>query len=392
MSCQNCNNSSCCGCNGTFDDCGGTNCIGTECTDASSCTRASTPCNTACNQNSAACETLPSALENFIKSFFGTVQRTEVDGKVTWVLPCDLDTGIPGNPKGTDEGLACYFKRLFQDGLVGLLGPKGDKGDTGTAGHNAYTVATSAFVPPASPGGSVQFTIIPSPVVSVGQTIFIPGSGWYTITEIFQSSTVFAQLLESISSPSAVIPPGTLVLPTGPRGLSITGPTGPQGAKGDTGPQGPTGATGTPGATGATGPAGATATNQNSVITGGITDYNMTGAYAKVDFGAADLEATLVTPGTYLFVISLTILMSSGGAQKSWSFKLFSATNAADIPDSQASYRFDDHVLVDNIAFTAVVTSSVPNEVIQLYGLTSGVAGTQTVNFTDSRMTYVRLA
>jgi hypothetical protein len=118
----------------------------------------------------------------------------------------------------------------------------------------------------------------------------------------------------------------------------------------------------------------------------------MTGAYAKVDFGAADLEATLVTPGTYLFVISLTILMSSGGAQKSWSFKLFSATNAADIPDSQASYRFDDHVLVDNVAFTAIVTSSVPNEVIQLYGLTSGVAGTQTVNFTDSRMTYVRLA
>jgi len=353
-----------------------------------------TPCNTACNQNSAACETLPSALENFIKSFFGVVQRTEVNGKVTWVLPCDLDTGIPGNPRGTDEGLACYFKRLFEDGLVGLEGPQGEKGDTGDSGNNAYTVATSAFNPPANPGGSAQFSIIPSPVVSVGQTIFIPGSGWYVITEVFQSSTIFATLLESIPSPLGVIPPGTLVLPTGPRGLSITGPTGSTGAKGDTGAAGATGATGAMGATGATGPAGATATNSNATIVGAGADYDMTAAFAKVTFAGTDLEATLATAGTYFLTFSLTILMNSGGTQRSWSFKLFNSTTALDIPDSTASFRFDDHVLFDNVAVRAIVTTTLPNTVIQLYGITSGAtgAGTQTVNVTDSTLVYIQLA
>src|SRR5258706_4602955 len=86
--------------------------------------------------NTAACETLPSQIENFTLQFFGTVFKTEVDGIVTWSLPCSLDVGLPNNPRGVDEGLACYFLRLFNDGIVGLTGPQGAAGTAGTNGTN----------------------------------------------------------------------------------------------------------------------------------------------------------------------------------------------------------------------------------------------------------------
>ena len=256
MACSNCTN---CNCNG--------NCCDGVCSDAGSCApiQICTPCNVNCGTNTASCESLPSTLENFIASFFGTVQKTEINGRVTWILPCNLDVGLPANPRGSNEGLACYFLRLFEDGINGMIGPKGDTGPKGTDGRNAYTISTSAFNPATVPGQTVQFTIIPSPVISVGQTIFIPGAGWYSVTEVFQGTTVFAALLEAVPSVFPVISAGTIILPTGPRGLTVVGPTGLTGPKGDTGAQGATGATGAMGATGATGPAGTAATSANEI-------------------------------------------------------------------------------------------------------------------------------
>jgi len=334
---------------------------------------------------------LPSALQNFITSFYGPgLIKTEVDGVVEWVLPCDLDTGIPGNPKGDDEGLACYFKRLFEDGLVGLLGPKGDTGATGEAGRNAYTVATSAFVPATIAGQTVQFSIIPSPVVSEGQTIFIPGSGWYLITEVFQSSVIFAQLLESIPTPLALIPPGTLVLPTGPRGLSITGPQGLQGVKGDTGATGATGATGSTGATGAVGPAGATATNTNAAVIPTGADYELTNAYAHVVFGTDELDTPLATAGTYLFHVTL-FCNNASGAPKQWSLKLVNQSTATDIDDSQFSIEIPT-TSVTNITWPVLLTTSVDGHVIEVQALSSVGGATETIVALDSRIVYVKLS
>lgn len=59
-------------------------------------------------------EPLASALNNFITAFFGTLTKTCVNDQVVWVLPCDLDTGFPGFPRVAGEGLACYFKRVFE--------------------------------------------------------------------------------------------------------------------------------------------------------------------------------------------------------------------------------------------------------------------------------------
>lgn len=372
MSCSNCQNSGCQDCN---RNCG------------------ATPCDTVCPEADANCESLPSALENFVAHFFGEVQKTTVNGEVVWTLPCNLGTGLPNNPRGDGEGLACYFLRLFQDGIVGLTGPEGDTGAQGADGAHAYTVTTTAFNAPTPGNPAVQFNIIPSPVVSTGQTIFIPRIGWFTVTDVFQGETVFATLLELVPSPDAVSNPGALVLPTGPRGLTITGPQGPKGDKGDKGDQGEKGDTGATGPTGATGAAGTAATSANQEHLGGTTDYALTNAYAKVDFGTTDLEVTLPTAGTYL-VIANIIGFNNSGAQREWDFKLFNSTTTLDVPNSEVPTIVSDAgatIPVQRI-ITSIVTTNTDNNVIQVYAQTGTATATQKIYYTWSKLIYVKLA
>lgn len=342
-----------------------------------------------CPTNTAANESLPSQLSNFIAQFFGTIEKTEVDGVVSWVLPCNLDVGLPGNPRGTAESLSCYFLRLFNDGIVGLVGPKGDTGTAGAQGNNAYTITTSAFNPVLIAGQSVQFTIIPSPTISEGLTIFIPNAGWYLVTQVFQGTTVFAQLLEMTPTVAALVNAGEIVLPTGPRGLSITGPTGPTGPTGAMGNAGPTGSVGPTGPTGPTGAAGVSTTNSNALVVGGTTDYTFTGAYAKIDFGTTDLEATLTTPGTYLFICQI-VMTTSGGGTDTFGLKLFNSTLAADVANSEKTFEVESGDR-DLMTIVTLVTTSTPSEVIQIYGV-NNTAARGTAFYAESNMIYVRLA
>lgn len=350
-----------------------------------------TPCNT-CPTESADCETLPSALQNFIAHFFGTVTKTVVNGQVVWTLPCNLDIGLPNNPRGDTEGLACYFLRLFNDGIVGLTGPQGDTGTQGSNGHNAYTITTTAFNAPTAGVPNFSFNYIPSPVLSEGQTIFIPNIGWAIITNLFQGQTAFATLVESVPNPIAVSPPGVLVLPTGPRGLSVTGPQGQQGVKGDTGNTGATGNTGTTGATGATGAAGAVATNSNAEVLGGGTNYTMTATYALVDFGGNDLEVVLPTAGTYLVLVNV-VGINNSAAIREWDFKLFNATTSADVPNSESPVGVADlNTVPQQATLFSIVTTATVNNLIQVYAASSAAAATQTLFFTWSKIIYVKLS
>lgn len=349
------------------------------------------PC-AACPTSTVDCESLPSALDNFTRSFFGSVVKTEINGVVTWILPCNLDVGLPNNPRGDAEGLACYFLRLFRDGIVGLTGPSGNTGSAGTDGNNAYAVMTSAIVTPTPSNPNTVFNIIPNPIITEGLDIFIDGVGWLRVTTVSNNETVFATLVEQVSSPDPTIPAGTLVLPTGPRGISVTGSQGPQGSTGPQGSQGATGATGAPGAAGPVGPAGAAATNANTLaaVTGG-TDYTMTAAYAKLDFGATDLEVTLATPGTYYIAAQLTGIQNSG-VTRDWSMKFFNATTAVDVPESIALVHYTPSVDRRSFSFFTLVTTATNNNIIQIYVASDSAAATQTIEQQDSRLLYIKLS
>jgi len=166
--------------------------------------------------NTAACESLPSQISNFTLQFFGTVVKTEIDGVVSWSLPCNLDTGLPNNPRGADEGLACYFLRLFQDGIVGLTGPQGAQGCPGKDGFNAYTVTLQAFTQPTAESPTLTLLTQFSPVIVTGLNVFIQGSGYYQVTGANSSGLVFLTLIRPVSGASGTISAGKIVVPTGP--------------------------------------------------------------------------------------------------------------------------------------------------------------------------------
>lgn len=232
--------------------------------------------------NTAANESLQSQIENFTLHFFGTVVKTEVDGEVNWVLPCNLEVGLENNPRAEGEGLACYFLRLFQDGITGATGPQGLQGDGGTDGNNAYTVTLSGFTQPTEGSPNVSVLVSENPAILESLYVFIQTSGWYFVNNV-ASGTLSLTLAKAVSSPPATVSAGKLVVPAGFPGESVTGPQGPQGPQGEQG---------TPGES-------FTETNSQYLATVG-TDYALQVAYDAVDFVNSSPELLLPDEGTYL--------------------------------------------------------------------------------------------
>lgn len=181
-------------------------------------------------------EPLPSALENFIKAFFGEVTKTtDSAGNFVWTLPCNLDAGIDGFPRVEGEGLACYFARILGQQIQGLQG------------KDAFGITTAAFVQPAV-GDTVTVAMNTVDSYAAGQYVWLPASGFYTITVV---DTVQVKLTLQNSygtphnlSPGASVLSGQKVLPSGVP--EAAGPQGIQGPEGAVGPAGPTGAAGAP--------------------------------------------------------------------------------------------------------------------------------------------------
>lgn len=242
--------------------------------------------------NTPTCENLPSQIENFTKQFFGEVTKTEVDGQVAWSLPCSLDSGLPNNPRLEGEGLACYFLRLFEDGIIGLTGPQGDTGAAGTNGRNAYTVTLAGFVQPTPANPNVQVVSLANPAIVEGLTIFIATSGYYFVNATDGNGTLFLTLVQASAGAPAVITAGKLVVAAGPQGVSITGP---QGAQGDTGAQG------TP---------GESFTATNGQFAGGAvvgTDFPLTVLNTPIDFTASIAQVLLPQAGKYLLTATVAV-------------------------------------------------------------------------------------
>lgn len=335
-------------------------------------------CNNPCGAgpgNTAACESLPSQIQNFTDQFFGTVIKTEVNGVVSWSLPCSLDVGLPNNPRGTDEGLACYFLRLFQDGIVGLTGPQGDPGVAGANGNNAYAVTLHTFTQPTLAAPVVNVAGSFNPAILEGLYIFIDTSGWYHVDGTDGNGTLFLTLVRAETGASGTISAGKLIVPSGFPGASVTGPTGPQGS---------TGAQGTPGAS-------FTATNAYYYATVG-TDYAATTGYAAVDFVNSSPSQVLPATGTYLVIVNAQIQGEAGsGAATTGSFKLYNVSVAADVPGTERTLQGFLVGVAKQIVLTAVVTTDAPSQTVSFYAKCS-VAGQVSVTALNTSMKYVRLS
>jgi hypothetical protein len=255
------------------------------------------PCATS-PDNTAACETLPSQIENFTTAFFGTVVKTEVDGRVEWSLPCNLEIGLPNNPRADGEGLACYFLRLFTDGITGLTGPQGDPGPDGADGKNAFGVTLQGFNQPSLASPNINILTAFNPSLSVGLYVFIQTSGWYLITNTDGAGGVWLTLVKSAGAVAdgSFVSAGKLVIPSGYPGASITGP---QGIQGPPGVQGPAGVDFT---------VQSSQTDESTIAT--VADHLLKVAMAEVDFiggGAGELAVLLPSAGTYLITATVNL-------------------------------------------------------------------------------------
>lgn len=94
-------------------------------------------------------ESVPSLIDNLVFALYGTINKTIVNGRVVWDVPCDPNntTEIFDQPRLTDEGLMCYFIRLANDGtFMGATGPVGATG-FGSTGATGLTGATGVAGP-----------------------------------------------------------------------------------------------------------------------------------------------------------------------------------------------------------------------------------------------------
>lgn len=325
--------------------------------------------------NTPTCENLPSQIDNFTKQFFGEVTKTEVDGIVSWSLPCSLDVGLENNPRLEGEGLACYFLRLFDNGILGLTGPKGDTGAAGTNGNNAYTVTLAGFVQPNSGAPNVQVSTLANPAIMAGLTIFIATSGYYFVNSTDGNGTLFLSLIQASAGAPAIITAGKLVIAAGPQGVSITGPQGPQGVPG---PQGTAGAS-------------FTATNGQYAAVGG-TDFPLPVTYTLVDFTSSVASVLLPQRGKYLLTTTVGVVGTATiSPADQIAFRLMDTTLITVVP-------FSDQVIsnVDDTEHTQVIINVIyetdsDSHTVQLFGqCTTGAAANAVAN--DTVITFVRLS
>ncbi len=336
-------------------------------------------CNNPCGVapgNTAACESLPSQIQNFTTQFFGEVVKTEINGVVSWSLPCSLDIGLPANPRGAGEGLACYFLRLFNDGITGLKGDKGNTGAAGADGNSAYTVSMQGFNQPTLGSPNISLLTAYNPAVSVdGIYVFIDTSGWYLVSGSDGAGTLFLTLVQALGGAPAYISAGKLIIPSGTPGASIVGPTGATGAQG---PQGPAGVIPT--------------SNCNTVANTIGVDYAAPLVYAAVDFTNWSPEFLATTIGKYLVTVTAVVEGQTGIVSSDViTLKLRNTSNASDVLGSEMSISNLIDTELKQVVISAIATTDAANQTVALFAECTTATKVKLIAL-KTALTYVRVA
>ena len=166
-------------------------------------------------------ESVPSLIGNLVYALYGTINKTIINGRVVWDIPCDPDntTEVEQIPREEGEGLLCYLLRLFAQSLDSY-GQFLRWGFTGS-GQSAFTL-TGAYQPDRNAYLAYIDGVVQDPIN-------------YTISSTLPRVLTLSAPLPSGSNLTIV----ELAATAGATGA--TGPTGPQGT-----PGGATGATGLP--------------------------------------------------------------------------------------------------------------------------------------------------
>ena len=106
-------------------------------------------------------ESVPSLIDNLVYALYGTINKSIVNGRVVWDIPCDPNNTVEifNQPRLTDEGLMCYFIRLANNGtFIGATGPVGATGPIGATGLIGATGPSGGATGPTGPTGATGAT------------------------------------------------------------------------------------------------------------------------------------------------------------------------------------------------------------------------------------------
>lgn len=200
-------------------------------------------------------------------------------------------------------------------GVTGATGPQGNQGSpgitgatgaTGVPGINAYS-ESNGFTQPQI-GTTIALQVPSAYWLQVGQYVFIPSGGYYTVA----SGSVPTFSFQNLGYSGVNIPVGSTV---GTAFVSPGGAAGSTGVTGATGPQGAQGSQGSPGVTGVTGPTGAQGSQGSPGVTGvtgpaGINAYSTTAGFTQPAVGAA---IAIQVPSSYWMQVGQYVFIGSGG-------------------------------------------------------------------------------
>lgn len=196
-------------------------------------------------------ESVPSLISNLVYALYGTINKTVVNGRVVWDIPCDPNNtaSVDQIPREEGEGLLCYLIRLFSNSLDSygsfLRWGFTSSGQSAFTLTGAYQTDRNAYL--AYIDGVVQdpisYTISSTLPRVLTFDFVVPSGSVLTVVE-----------LSATSGATGATGAQGLIGSTGATGLTGATGIGATGLTGATGPSGgPTGATGIQGATGATG-------------------------------------------------------------------------------------------------------------------------------------------
>jgi hypothetical protein len=88
-------------------------------------------------------ESVPSLIDNLVNALYGTINKTVVDGRVVWDIPCDPSDDpatIDGFPRLPGEGLLCYIIRYFDVLAPSLINAVTINGTQTITGQKTFTL------------------------------------------------------------------------------------------------------------------------------------------------------------------------------------------------------------------------------------------------------------
>lgn len=305
------------------------------------------------NQNSPCCpeipypqisaESVPSLISNLIYALYGVINKSVVNGRVVWDIPCDPNNTaeVDQIPREEGEGLLCYLLRLFANSLDSY-GQFMRWAFTGS-GQSTFTL-TGAWQPDRNAYLVTRNGIVQDPLSYTISTT-LPRVLTST-TPLPTGTTMVVVELSSKKGETGATGLGGFAGATGATGIQgfigatgagLQGATGVEGATGPSG--GPIGATGLTGATGAFLPAGGTrwaftGNGSTSVytITGALTNVS-TGYIVTIDGVVQDptfytVSGTVFTMSSAIPSGSSLVIVALGGAQGATGLVGFGATGA----------------------------------------------------------------